>query len=140
MRVDSDREAIQQDRWVMEGNYSSCMPSRFARATGVILLDVSTVRSLGRYLRRTWFERDRVGSLEGMRERISWAMLSYIAFSSASKRRNYAALVSGLALPRVVASSSRAIDELYSAWSLTRRAERGILTAKFPQQDRKPSK
>ncbi len=28
-------------RWVMDGNYSKCMPQRFDRATGVILLDIS---------------------------------------------------------------------------------------------------
>lgn len=114
-------QAIQQERWVMEGNYSSCMPSRFARATGVILLDVSTARSLGRYLRRTWFERDRVGSLDGVRERVSWEMIRYIAFSSSGKRRNYADLVERLLLPRVVASSSAAIRRLYTAWDLKRR-------------------
>ena len=39
----------------MDGNYSSCLPQRLARATGLILLDLSTPLSLWRYARRTWF-------------------------------------------------------------------------------------
>jgi adenylate kinase family enzyme len=53
--------AIAGDRWVVDGNYSKCMPQRFRLATGVILLDSSTSASLFRYLRRTLFERDRRG-------------------------------------------------------------------------------
>lgn len=45
-------QAILGDAWVMDGNYSKCMPQRFRRATGVILLDVATPLSLFRYARR----------------------------------------------------------------------------------------
>ena len=38
--------AIAGERWVMDGNYSSCLPQRLARATGLILLDLSTPLSL----------------------------------------------------------------------------------------------
>ena len=41
--------AIAGERWVMDGNYSSCLPQRLARATGLILLDLSTPLSLWRY-------------------------------------------------------------------------------------------
>src|SRR5580692_728905 len=57
--------ALAGARWVMEGNYSRCMPQRFARATGAILLNAATALSLLRYLRRSWFGRDRPGGLEG---------------------------------------------------------------------------
>ena len=30
-------EAVSQERWVMEGNYTKCIEERFARATGLIL-------------------------------------------------------------------------------------------------------
>ena len=32
--------AITGERWVIDGNYSKCMPQRFLRATGLILLDI----------------------------------------------------------------------------------------------------
>lgn len=31
-------QAIQNERWIMDGNYSRLMPKRFERATGVMLL------------------------------------------------------------------------------------------------------
>lgn len=64
-------KAITCDRWVMDGNYSKCMPQRFRRATGLILLDVGTATSLLRYGRRTLFEGEkRAGALPGGRDSI----------------------------------------------------------------------
>src|SRR5215469_12417935 len=56
--------AIAGERWVMDGNYSKWMPQRFSRATGLILLDISTPASLFRYYRRTLFGCERAGALE----------------------------------------------------------------------------
>src|ERR1700712_974446 len=42
-------EAISGARWVIDGNYSKCLSQRLQRATGIILLDVSTAASLFRY-------------------------------------------------------------------------------------------
>ncbi|WP_198137576.1 hypothetical protein [Terriglobus sp. TAA 43] len=41
-------EAIAGERWVIDGNYSIHFPQRFLRATGIIVLDVSTLTSLFR--------------------------------------------------------------------------------------------
>jgi hypothetical protein len=41
-------EAISGVRWVIDGNYSKCLPQRLQRATGMIILDVSTGASLFR--------------------------------------------------------------------------------------------
>ncbi|EUK17501.1 P-loop NTPase family protein [Commensalibacter papalotli (ex Servin-Garciduenas et al. 2014)] len=56
-------QAISGQVWVIEGNYSMCLPERRTWAMGFILFDVSTPLSLVRYLRRTLFENQRVGSL-----------------------------------------------------------------------------
>ncbi|MEY1662329.1 hypothetical protein [Isoalcanivorax beigongshangi] len=45
--------AVATPAWVMEGHYSTLLPARLARATGLIVLDASTAVSLWRYLRRT---------------------------------------------------------------------------------------
>jgi adenylate kinase family enzyme len=110
--------AIEGERWVIEGNYSSCVARRFARATGVILLDVSTLVSLRRYVRRTLFERQRVGSLEGARERVNMAMLMHIVVATPPNRRRYASLVAKLPLPKVRLASPGAINAAYAAWQL----------------------
>jgi len=112
--------AIAGGRWVMDGNYSSCMPQRLRRATGVILLDISTPLSLLRYLRRTWFERDRRGALDGGRDSVKWAMIHHIAVVTPRNRRLYAEMVEGLDLPTVVLPSAAAIRRCYRRWELAR--------------------
>lgn len=62
--------AIEAERWVMDGNYTRCLPQRLSRATGVILLDVPTLTSLGRYLARCWSTGARIGGLEGGRDSV----------------------------------------------------------------------
>lgn len=71
-------EAIDTDEWVIEGNYSRWLPGRLRRATGLVLLDASTTASVVRYFRRTLFEPDRAGSLEGTRDRVHIEMLRFI--------------------------------------------------------------
>lgn len=113
-------EAIKEQRWVMEGNYSSCMPQRFQRATGVILLDVSTSTSLFRYVRRTLVEGNRIGALEGGRDSLKWSMIHYIALVTPANRRRYAAIYRELSLPKLHLSSLRAIRSCYEQWGLDR--------------------
>jgi adenylate kinase family enzyme len=110
--------AIADDRWVMDGNYSACMPQRFQRATGLILLDVSTLRSLWRYLRRTCFEQDRLGGLEGGRDSLKWTMIHHIAVVSPRNRKRYVEMVERVAMPKVSLPSARAIRQGYRQWDL----------------------
>lgn len=111
--------AIEEPRWVMDGNYSQLLPQRLAHATGLILLDVSAPVSLFRYLRRSWFQRTRIGALEGGRDSVKWIMLRHIAVTSPKNRRRYAELLPTLHLPTVYLSSARQIDACHAAWDLT---------------------
>jgi adenylate kinase family enzyme len=113
-------EAIKGRQWVMEGNYSACMPQRFERSTGVILLDVSTPTSLFRYMRRTLVESDRVGALEGGRDRLKWSMIHYIALVTPAHRRRYADIYRRISLPKRCLPSLRAIRNCYEEWGLER--------------------
>src|SRR5688572_28877399 len=58
-------EVIEGQSWVIEGNYSGLIPQRLARATGAILLDANRWQRLARYFRRTLWQSDRPGHLEG---------------------------------------------------------------------------
>ena len=71
-------EAIAQSCWLIDGNYSRCLPRRLDRATGVIRIDISTLTSLYRYLRRSWFETGRAGALVGGRDSVKWLMIHHI--------------------------------------------------------------
>ena len=113
-------EAIAGDRWVMDGNYSVCMPQRFRRATGLILLDVSTPLSLWRYLRRTLFQSSRQGGLDGGRDSVKWAMIRHITVTTPNNRRHYADMFKDLALPKTRLASADAIRQCYADWGLDR--------------------
>src|SRR3984893_6533420 len=112
--------AITGERWVMDGNYSKCMPQRFLRATGLILLDISTPVSLFRYYRRTIFERERLGALKGGRDSIKWGMIYHIAVVTPKNRRRYANMFHDIDLPKVRLTSISAIKQCYQWWGLER--------------------
>jgi hypothetical protein len=91
----------------MDGNYSRCLPQRLARATGFILLDTSTATSLLRYLRRSWFERDRLGGLEGGKDSVKWEMIRHIAVTTLKNRRRYREMFEHISLPKIRLSTAR---------------------------------
>jgi adenylate kinase family enzyme len=53
------RKLVQQDEWIMDGNYSRTLDLRLPRAQAVILLDPPTVVSLSGVIRRGLFQRGR---------------------------------------------------------------------------------
>jgi adenylate kinase family enzyme len=105
--------AILESRWVIEGNYSRCLPQRLERATGVVLLDVPTATSLFRYLRRSWFERHRHGALAGGRDSVKWLMIHHIAITTRRNRRGYTTMFDALSLPKLRLSTPRALAAFY---------------------------
>ncbi|MDO1584582.1 AAA family ATPase [Rhizobium oryzicola] len=113
-------QAILGERWVMDGNYSKVMPQRLARATGFILLEVSTAVSLMRYFRRCLFERDRRGALEGGRDSIKWGMIRHIAITTPKNRLRYETLFQEIMLPKIRLGSASEISRIYDRWELDR--------------------
>jgi adenylate kinase family enzyme len=125
MRSDAEFQALHDDaiageRWVIDGNYSTLMPQRLVRATGLILLDVSVATSLWRYARRSLFETKRIGGLDGDRDSIKWAMLRHIVVTSPGNRRRYAAMARGLEMPVIRLFSPRVLARFYREEGLTR--------------------
>jgi len=115
--------AILADEWVMDGNYSAIMPQRYARATGVIVIDGHFLKRYVRYFRRTLFQPNRIGGLHGGRDSVKWQMVAWIwKTRDAGKYRRMAAQ-SGL--PVVSCRSLAEIDQLFRAWSLPRPGQPG---------------
>ncbi len=112
--------AITGERWVIDGNYTRCMPQRLARATGLILLDISTPASLLRYFRRTLFETDRRGGLSGGKDSVKWEMIHHIAVVTPRNRARYAEMFCSLDLPKLSLPSIAAIKSCYAEWGLER--------------------
>jgi adenylate kinase family enzyme len=113
-------EAILASRWVMDGNYSRCLPERLERATGFILLDIPTMTSLLRYLRRSWFERDRRGALEGGRDSVKWEMIRHIAMITRANRKRYEEMFDRINLPKVKLATTQELAHFYRLAGLNR--------------------
>jgi adenylate kinase family enzyme len=113
-------EAILSDGWVMDGNYSKVLPQRLARATGVILTADNRLASLYRYFRRTLFERDRVGALEGARDSIKWDMIHWITVRSPVNQVRYREALLATRLPFAEVRGMTGVNALYHAWHLRR--------------------
>ena len=111
---------IMGPRWVIDGNYSRVLPERLQRATGFVLLDVPTLVSLYRYIRRCWFERDRRGALEGGRDSVKWEVIHHIAVATRANRSRYERMFGDIHLPKVRLASQRALAEFYSVNGLRR--------------------
>ena len=111
--------AILQDAWIMDGNYSDLMPQRFARATGVIVIDEHYVRRYVRYFRRTLFQKQRLGALPGSRDSVKWMMINWIWRTRNADKYRRMAGASGL--PCVMCPTGRELEALYRAWALPQR-------------------
>lgn len=112
--------AIMGPRWVADGNYSRLLPQRLQRATGFILLDVPTIVSLYRHIRRCWFEHDRRGALEGGQDSIKWDVVHHIIVATRTNRNRYKEMFGTMCLPKVRLGSTRALAEFYRANGLVR--------------------
>ncbi|RBL79757.1 AAA family ATPase [Streptomyces cavourensis] len=112
-------QAIRCEKWVMEGNYTSCIDQRLECATGFILLDVSTATSLFRYFRRTLFERDRHGALEGSLDSLKWRMIRHITVATPANRRRYAEMYERIVLPKLKLATMADLRNFYRAEQLS---------------------
>ena len=113
-------EAVAGENWVMEGNYTSLIQPRLSRATGVVLLGSEPLRGLFRYVRRTLFEKQRAGMLEGGTDRLKWPMAHFIVFRQPQKHERDRTTLRSSGLPMVDLPSMRALERLYEAWGLER--------------------
>ena len=110
--------AIMQDEWVMDSNYSMIMPQRYARATGVIVIDDHFLKRYVRYFRRTLFQKNRIGGLSGGGDSVKWEMIHWIWKTRDAS--NYRRLAGESGLPMVVCQSLGEVQALYLEWSLNR--------------------
>ena len=118
-------EAILGDRWVMEGNYSFLMPQRLRRATGIFLLADNRIANFVRYLRRTLFETDRLGSLEGNHDSLKWEMVHWVLVRAPKGAARMRRSLPAAGLPFAEFASMGALKRAYQTWVLARPWARG---------------
>jgi len=86
---------ITADAWVIDGNYSLCMPRRFQRATSVIWLDLPRAGCILRYIKRCMQpEHLRRGGLDGAKKEFSLGLIRYTWQSYPQKKPQYAEILS----------------------------------------------
>lgn len=113
-------QAILGERWVIDGNYSRLVPRRLARATGAIRIEASTATCLLRYFRRTLFEKDRIGALDGRKDSVKWLMIHHIAVYIPKNRARAVQMFDEIELPKIRLSSGRELDRFYRDEDLRR--------------------
>lgn len=112
--------AIAEERWVIEGNYSISMPQRLARTTGLIVMESSTALSLARYVRRSLFEPDHIGSLAGDQDSIKWSMIKHLVITTPKNRKRYQQLYQDWSGPKLLLDSVGSLQRVYREWELVR--------------------
>nr|WP_294916112.1 AAA family ATPase [uncultured Neokomagataea sp.] len=106
-------QAIAQECWVIEGNYSFLVQKRLTRATGLILLDASTPLSLFQYIKRELSSTPRIGGLRGINPAIRWSMLRHITLTTRQNRHRYAHDFKQYTLPKIALTSRHALAQFY---------------------------
>lgn len=111
--------AIKQPGWTMDGNYSVLLPQRFARATGVLVIDDHVLRRYIRYFKRTLFQTKRIGDLEGNRDSIKWNMIRWL-WTTRHGAPRYEGFAKDTGLPMLSCRTLPELDTVYRAWGLVR--------------------
>jgi adenylate kinase family enzyme len=109
--VTKHNEIINQDSWVIDGNYNICMAPRFDLASSIIWLDPSVSSSVFRYvLRSIKNDPNRPGRLAGARREFSFWLIKWIIFNYPKNRLKYSKLIK--ARPNLLTLNIRSLAEL----------------------------
>ncbi len=80
--VERHQDAVQQDRWIIEGSYSKTMDHRAARADTILHVDQNRFGCLYRFIKRYFNQKNgrekRTGTPDGLREKFNWDMVWWI--------------------------------------------------------------
>jgi hypothetical protein len=94
------------------------MPLRLARATGAVWIDTPVAGNLWRYFRRTLFERDRAGALEGGKDSIKWMMVRHIAFVQPKSRGKMGRMIEESGMPVMHMRSLSELNARTAQWGI----------------------
>lgn len=109
----------ENDKWIIEGNYSSLMKDRFRVATSIIWLDYTGPGSLFRYIKRSVINSPgRPGNLPGAKQQFSWKQVKYMLFTAPKNRVKYKKLVAESNATLVYIDSFHLLKKYYRAWNI----------------------
>ncbi len=112
-------QVLEEECWIIEGNYSVCMKERFSMATAIIWLDFNVVTSAVRYIKRCVSGgKNRVGKLPGSRKEFSFWLLKHILFVYPKRRIRYHSLIGLMHAPIVKITSMSELENIKSFWRI----------------------
>ena len=108
------RDAIAQDRWIIDGNFDRTMEERIQRSDTVIYLDFSRFACLMGVCKRvlTTYGKVRPDMGEGCPERIDWEFLQWVwNFNKNKREKNYRLLNETEGIEKIVLKNRRAVKK-----------------------------
>ncbi|PZQ43720.1 MAG: adenylate kinase [Micavibrio aeruginosavorus] len=85
---------LDNERWIIEGNYSVCMPERFDHADTVIWCDPSLAGCIYRYIKRCIEgDKNRAGALDGAKGEFSIELIKFTLNTYPKNKLKYANLI-----------------------------------------------
>jgi adenylate kinase family enzyme len=112
---------ISNSIWVIDGNYSFCMPQRFARSTYVIWLDLNIWGCVRRYLLRSLkSEPNRPGRLINAKRDFNIGLIRYMMFTYPGKRKKAKVILEQSGVPLLHLCSIKELNRHYEFWGLKR--------------------
>ena len=118
----ADQDAfLEKESWIIEGNYSFCMPQRFEKATFLIWVDPNFLGCCFRYISRC-LKNDRIrpGRLKDATSEFSFEMINLIIFKYPKVRQRHKAILSGYTFPILYIHSMKELNQYYTKWGLKR--------------------
>ena len=106
------REALAQERWIMDGNFDRTMDERIKRCDTAIYLDFSRFACLMGVCKRvlTTYGKVRPDMGEGCPERIDWEFLKWVwDFNKNKREKNYRLLNESEGVETIVLKNRRAV-------------------------------
>jgi adenylate kinase family enzyme len=110
-------QAILEPAWIMDGNYSVLAPQRLERATAILVVNENLITRYRRYFKRSLFQSNRAGALEGGQDGVNWNMLGWL-WKSRNAASKYQAIARQTNLPHVFVNGAPEMNSLYAAWGL----------------------
>ena len=118
----ADQDAIlEKGSWIIEGNYSFCMPQRFAKTTSLIWVDPNFLGCCFRYISRCLKnDHNRPGRLKDATSEFSFEVINLIVFKYPNIRKRHKAILSRYTFPILHIHSMKELNQFYTKWDLKR--------------------
>lgn len=76
--IEHQNKLMNNEQWIIDGNYSSTIDTRIAQADTIIFFDFPKYRSIIRVLKRLFKNKKPFDKEDGTKEKVQWELIRYI--------------------------------------------------------------